>query len=246
MKNQIFNNYVKKYNLKIVELMRKFHHTYRVVEFCEEIAKEENMNEKEIFLAKTIGLLHDIGRFEQFTQYKTFIDHNSIDHGDLAYEILVKDNFIYEFVKTEEEALIVLKAVKNHNKKEIIGEYTDKELKFINLIRDADKLDIIKEQYNQIKSENICLNNELFDSIYSEKLMDNKLVVNDVGGIFRALSFIFDLNYKYSFKFILNKKIIENKINLLETYVSNVHLEELNKLKKFLFNYIEKRIANVR
>lgn len=245
MKNKVFNEYVKKYDLKIPQLMEKFHHTYRVVEFCKEIALAEKFNEEDMFLALTVGLLHDIARFEQFTQYKTFVDRNSVDHGDLAYKILVKDDFIYQFIETKEDANIILKAVKHHNKKEIKEEVTERELKFINLIRDADKLDIIKEQANQIDVENISFNKEIIDFIYKEQLVDNRLVTNSLGHIFRSLSFLFDLNYKYSFEFISNKNIMENKINLLEIYALNNNLdelEELNNLKKFLFNYIEKRV----
>ena len=35
-----------------------------------------------------IGLLHDIGRFEQEAQYHTFNDFKSMDHGDYGAEYL--------------------------------------------------------------------------------------------------------------------------------------------------------------
>ena len=56
------------------------------------IASSIGLNEEKINLAKLIGLLHDIARFEQYTRYQTFRDIESIDHGNLGAEILQQDN----------------------------------------------------------------------------------------------------------------------------------------------------------
>ena len=44
-----------------------------------------------------VGLLHDYARFEQWTDYKTYSDIKSIDHGDLAVKRLFDDNEIINF-----------------------------------------------------------------------------------------------------------------------------------------------------
>ena len=47
-----------------------------------------DLTQEEVEIASLIGLLHDIARFEQYTQYGTFKDLQSIDHGNLGAEIL--------------------------------------------------------------------------------------------------------------------------------------------------------------
>lgn len=241
---KIFNEYVKKFNLKEKVLMEKFHHTYRVMEFSKEIAESEGLCQADVDLAQLIGLLHDIARFRQYTEYGTFIDHNSKDHGDLGFEVLTDNNYINQFITNKDDQKVVLIAVKNHNKKDIENNITDRELLFSRIIRDADKLDIMVEQCNQISSQNIPFKQELFSVLYDKKLCANKLVENNVDGLFRMISFIFDINFKYSFQFLINKKIIENKLHLLELYSEQNNLnklDELDKLKSYLLNYIKEK-----
>ena len=66
----------------------KYNHSLRVMDLSIDIAKSLKLNEEDLKLVKLIGLLHDIGRFEQVKRYHTFIDKNSINHGELGVEIL--------------------------------------------------------------------------------------------------------------------------------------------------------------
>ena len=76
---------------------RKIKHTFRVMDLCEEIAESLNLTKEDITLAKLCGLLHDIGRFEQWNRYKTFVDSKSVDHGDFGSKHLKEKNFIRRF-----------------------------------------------------------------------------------------------------------------------------------------------------
>ena len=38
----------------------------------------------------TAGLLHDVGRFPQYSMYGTFFDSASVDHGCLGAEIITE------------------------------------------------------------------------------------------------------------------------------------------------------------
>lgn len=67
-------------------------------------------------LAELIGLLHDIGRFEQIKRYNTFIDKNSINHGQLGVKILFDDNQIRRFIKDSKYDDIIKTAILNHNR----------------------------------------------------------------------------------------------------------------------------------
>lgn len=230
-----FNKYAKKFDLKEKNIMRKYHHSFRVMEIAKEIAISLELSPLDIELASICALFHDIGRFNQWTKYKTFLDRDSIDHGDESYNELIKEDFLKNYTN---EIDIVLNAVKYHNKYDFpkLDKRTDL---FIKIVRDADKLDIMREQCNEIKEDKIVLKKELLDDIYSKKICKDKYIYNSTDLIIRMLAWIFDLNFNYSFNFLKENEIILNKFNLLEMYGET---EELNKLKKYIFEEIEKRI----
>ena len=232
---KLFNDYAKTFELKNKNIMRKFHHSYRVMEFSIEIAKSLDLNEEDIRVIGIAGLFHDIARFEQWTQFETYIDSKSFDHGDMGYDI-TKELFIDKFDLNSEEKEIVLKAIKNHNKYKVDTNLTEKELLFSNIIRDADKLDIIKEQGFIKKDEKV--KDVLINNLLEHKMVDNNLVETEMDSLFRLIAFIFDLNFKYSYDYLLKKQIIENKINLLEIYGN----KDLKFLEEDLIKYMKERL----
>lgn len=235
----IFNKYVKDFDLKNKNIMRKFHHTYRVVEYANDIALSLNLNDDDIILAKVCALFHDIGRFKQATEYNTFIDSKSFDHGDEGYEI-VKD-FIEKISDDKNIQDIVLCSIRNHNKKEIDSNLSERETLFCNITRDADKLDIMMEQAYQINDGVYDLKKDILECIYNHELVKNKYVLNDIDHVCRVISFIFDMNYSYSLNIVKNI-IINKKFELLE---ANINTSELKKLKGFVYDYLEKRIKEL-
>ena len=233
----IFNEYAKKFDLTVVPIMNKFHHSYRVYEYGKDIAKSLDLNEHDIYIVSIACLFHDVARFLQWTLYQTYEDAKSFDHGDKSYEIL-KEELIDKMNLNDEDKNIVLKAVKIHNKYQIEGELTDKELVACMIVRDADKLDITKEQ-GIITKEGI-LKKEIVDTLMQHKMVPNSMTLDgsEIDATLRLLAFIFDLNYKYSYQVILDNKIIENKINAIEIYTH----EDLSELEDNLINYIKERI----
>lgn len=232
---KLFNNYVKQFDLKNKHIMGKFHHSYRVMEFAIDIAKSLELSEKDIYIASLAGLLHDIGRFNQMKNYNTYSDEKSIDHGDEGYRVLKE--IINEFTKDEEIKNIVLSSTKYHNKYKI-EELDERTMLFCKIVRDADKLDIMKEQCNSITEKEIILKSELLTDVYSKKMCKNEYCENEVDYIIRMLDWVFDLNFKYSFNYLIQNKVIDNKFNLLEMYGET---NEIKKLKDFIYNEIEKR-----
>lgn len=224
-----FIKYAKQFDLSNKNIMGKFHHSFRVMEYANEIALSIKADEEK---AKLCGLLHDIGRFRQWTEYETYIDLDSIDHGDLGAEIL------NEFDIPNKE--LVIFATKNHNKLEVESSSEEFTL-YTNIVRDADKIDIMIEQGNQIK-EDTKINPAVIDSIFNHQLVKNKDAKNDADSVLRLLSFVFDINFKYTFELILDKKIIENKIHLLKCHTDNSNLEEL---EKTLLDYVHKKVEEI-
>ena len=121
----------------------KLKHSKRVSEICSEIADSMGWDEDgDSWLAHTAGLLHDVGRFPQYSKYGTFFDSISVDHGDLGAEIISKefgwDNIAENFREN------IISAVKYHNKKIVPTDLKLGAYKWSCLVRDADKIDIYR------------------------------------------------------------------------------------------------------
>lgn len=230
---KMFINYAKKFDLKNKNIMNKFHHSFRVMEFSKDIAKSLNLSDEDVALAMTIGLLHDIARFRQWTEFETYSDSKSFDHGDVGVEIL--RTMIMEIEPDKEKQNIILKSVQYHNKYKIEN-LNEKETLFANIIRDADKLDIMIEQANTVES-NFILNKDLVANIKNHRLCQNAKMQNYSDVVLRTICFIFDINFQYTFKFLKEKNIILNKINLLE---SNSNDPQIQEVKNIVLQYLEK------
>ena len=70
-----------------VGIERKKLHSIRVMERSKDVAKALKLNEEQIELAELIGLLHDIGRFEQYTRNGTYLNEMLLDHAKLGSDI---------------------------------------------------------------------------------------------------------------------------------------------------------------
>ena len=138
-----FEKYISGYNLDQGYIKLKHDHSIRVMELMEKYAKLLGYNEEDIEIAKLIGLLHDIGRFEQYKVFGSDVDHKTVDHADYSVVRLFEKNEIELFTDKKEWYSIIEFAIKYHNKWQL-AETTDKRVeKFAKLIRDIDKLDII-------------------------------------------------------------------------------------------------------
>lgn len=213
-----FLNYTENFDLKNEYIELKKNHSLRVMKISQNIATRLGLAQNDIDLATLIGLLHDIARFEQYTQFKTFRDIDSFDHGDYAIKILESD--LKKYVETDEYDNIIKVAIKNHNKYQIEEGLNDRELLYAKIIRDADKLDIfyeavkmfwvgIEEQINSSSiSDNIFVQFKNNRQIKREK---NRKKILSVDEVVSVISFIFDMNFKESFE-ILEEEDYINRI----------------------------------
>ena len=236
-----FQMYAKKFDLSEPSIMRKFHHTFRVVEYAKDIARSEGLDEEDVNLAMLCALLHDISRFRQWTMYKTYTDAKSFDHGDASYNILKYRNYIAKYTTDPYEQRIILKAVKNHNKYEIEKGLTEKEAYFTKILRDADKLDILCTQNNL--STKFILNPLYIKPFHEKRLFKNSGVTGEYELILRQIAFVYDLNFKYSYRLLLTNNIIEKKVELLISHCSNIGILEY--IGKTVIEYMNERIKEL-
>jgi len=237
-----FVSYSKTYDMTNPTLMAEFHHTYRVVEYTKDIARSLGLSEEDTCTAMLCALLHDIARYKQHTTYKTSLDARSFDHGDEACNILTKNNFIARFTTKPEEQQIVLKAVRNHNKLHLEEGLSEREEMFCKILRDADKLDKMKENGNTIDGI-VILNPSYIKPFQERRLYKNHGVTGQYEVTLRLLAFVYDLNYKYSYEFVLNNHIVEDKIDLIMSHCSNIGILEY--VRKIILEYVNERIEEL-
>lgn len=88
------------------------------------------------------ALYHDIGRFPQYRDYGTFADALSVNHATLSARTLVREGML----KTESKRVrgLVVGAVAMHNRYALPRGISAALRLVTNVVRDADKLDIIR------------------------------------------------------------------------------------------------------
>ena len=233
-----FKIHAEKYDMNDIAIIRKFYHSYRVMDFCMLLAKYNNFNDDDTNIAMLVGLLHDYSRFEQWTNYKTYSDIKSIDHGDLAVERLFKDREILNYCKNIEYYDEIYDAIKYHNKYSY-PEYLSEHNKLLcKIIRDADKLDIfylLGINKELIPEDDGIISNKVKEDFYNNKSISRLNCENKNDDILLSIAMIFDLNFNYSFKYIKDMKLIDKIYENIENKtIFKPYFDYINK-------YIEKR-----
>lgn len=141
---QAFAAYAARYDVDEPKVKLKIDHTYRVAALCERIAASLDLPPAERDLAWLCGLLHDIGRFEQLRRYGTFNDAQSIDHAAMSARVLFDEGHIAEYLddRTQDETLRT--AVAQHSVYRLPDGLDARTLQFCQILRDADKVDILR------------------------------------------------------------------------------------------------------
>lgn len=164
-----FAEYVRNYDPSDEKIKLKIDHTYRVAGLCQRIAESLGLSETDVDIAWLLGMLHDIGRFEQIRRFGTFNDAQSVDHAEFGADLLFKEGLIRKFAEGyyeecelarsgNEEAEQIIKnnehhnkdtgllelAIRQHNKYRVKEDLTERQRMFCDILRDADKVDIFK------------------------------------------------------------------------------------------------------
>ena len=207
-----FRNYVHTFQYKDPEVQQnidlKEAHTLRVCKEILTIGQKLGLNNDRLRLAEIIALFHDIGRFEQYDQYRTFADKKSVNHAELGIKILEKSDLLESFTKPVKE--IILRSISYHNRATIPRDETEICLFYAKLIRDADKLDIWKVvtdyYYRKDSKRNETIELDLPDTpgfsenvyhdLMNKRIVDIKHIKNLNDFKLLQVGWIFDINFK--------------------------------------------------
>ena len=109
-----FENYLNDYDRKNEKMKLKIIHTYGVMECSKKNAEDMKMSAEDCELAQLIGLLHDIGRFEQLKCYNSF-EPGTMDHAAFGVRILFEERLIRRFVEEDKWDEIIKTAIGHHS-----------------------------------------------------------------------------------------------------------------------------------
>jgi hypothetical protein len=202
-------------------------HTYHVCSNILEIGRGESLDVNQMLIAEAVALLHDVGRFEQYRQYKTFRDSNSVNHAELGAQILED----YEVLSNlfPHERSIIAHAVEFHNVFTIPKKLPEDTQLFLKLVRDADKLDIWRvfiEYFAQPESERASAagldlpdkpecSSDVLEQISKGKMvrLSSVKTMNDFK--IMQLSWVYDINFSTSLELLLQRESIKELASTL-------------------------------
>jgi hypothetical protein len=164
-------------------------------------------------LAWFIGMLHDIGRFEQLRRFGTFSDADSIDHAQFGVQLLFDEKLLQRFWQGDaENETIIRDAIWNHSAYRIQEGLDERTEQFCHILRDADKIDILKVNHD-VPIEDIynVTTQELMQSTVTPQVMEaffehhavlRSLKKTPVDHIVGHAGLVFELVYPISYEIV--------------------------------------------
>lgn len=229
----------------------KINHTYNVVENAKYLCECLKLDEINTELAMIIALLHDIGRFDQAKEMKTFReDITNFDHATLGVKFLFKNGEIKNYINEESYYPIIEKAIANHSKY-ILDEtgMSDIEILHCKIIRDADKIDSFRAKtvddiytmanINKEDIENSKVTKKVYDAFKEHKTIISKDRQTGLDIWTSYIAFIFGLEFKGSYELINKNDYLNKLFNRFEYKVDKSTMEEL---KKCAFDYLNNEL----
>ncbi|MBO6308772.1 MAG: HD domain-containing protein [Oribacterium sp.] len=224
---EAFRDYSSLYDTDDIKIKLKIDHTYRVADIASRIGTSVGADPD---FSWFLGLLHDIGRFEQLTQYGTFKDADSVDHAELGADILFKDGLINNFPNLSytdglENARIAETAIRLHNKLELPRNLDSETLLYCKILRDADKADIFRvlteppydERNQRIESESVDMGPARLDimrCVHEHRCVPRRSDFTPFEALISQCCMAFELEFPESVKIVREQGYLWQLMNL--------------------------------
>ena len=232
--NMIFMSMVNKYDMKDSNIVRKVIHSYDVAKICYSIASNLNMNEEERNFCYLIGLFHDIGRFKQWTIYKTYNDKESVDHGELSKDVLDELDCNELFCIDSDKEYILKESIRYHTKE---YEGNDNNLKkYIKIIKNADAYSNVfstASGMQQIFTSEEGYNVELLNDFYKQNKLHKYSYKSKLDRSLMLAACLYYVEYDFLRNEIINNNYFEN---IYESFSKYLNEEESSIYKKALYD----------
>jgi len=208
------------------------------------------LDENQKRLAEVVALLHDVGRFPQFAEYRTYSDPKSVNHCELGVAVL-REQGVLEAVPAQERQWVET-AVECHGRKSIPPDVTGAALLLTQLIRDADKIDIMRvvlENYRGYREnpDTFLLEIELPDepgysrdvleAVLSEELVDARKLrtLNDMK--LCQVGWVYDMNFTPALQRVKQLGFLDDIFGFLP------RTPDIARARERILRYIDARLA---
>lgn len=222
---KIFLDYTKSYVDDSSECKYKVDHSFRVRDIALEIGKSIGMSDCDMRLLNICGIFHDIGRFEQWKRYKTFVDAKFVSHCEIGYDVLKDSDILDNIDLNEEEKQIVLLVVLKHGLVVLDDDIPDYYKLFIKVIMDADKIDILNNAVSGDISLDIGddeVSPLVYENMFDHKILDMKKKSTKADRLCVWLAFVYGMHFDYSYKYLKDGRIMSKLIDTYKNKTSNV------------------------
>lgn len=216
-------------------LKLKLDHSRRVADNAAGIGKDLGFKPEDVRSARILGLLHDIGRFTQFTDHQTLRDEHSFNHGQRGANIMEKCPALADCSARDHRRIIA--GICYHNRANLPKGLEPDILKFVKLARDADKLDIFFVLYSSWKNGDLQRNPDIMlmvkldgpinppalDEIRRRQTVSVANVKSLADFFLLQLSWVYDLNFRPSYQRLISRKVIDT---IAEALPSTAEIKE--------------------
>lgn len=217
-----FKNYTDAYDPTNPRIALKIEHTYRVANLCKRISPCE----KDV--SWLCGLLHDIGRFEQVRRYNTFNDAQTLSHATLGADVLFgnadpRGPLIGLFCEDETLYPLLRNAVATHSAYVLPPDLDERTLMHCNVLRDADKIDIIRVNCERplrdiygVSDEHMsasALSDEVVAIFYQHRTIPRGIRQYPADILVSHLCFAWELVYAESVQVLLEQGFVYSMLN---------------------------------
>lgn len=222
-------------NAESAVLRIKRDHCRRVAEEMTGLARDLGLADDDVRTARILGWMHDIGRFPQYARYRTLRDDQSVNHGQAGLQVLENAKALMACEPADRE--IIVAGVGHHNCKTVPPGMPERVHRFVLMIRDADKLDIMQTLYQMWENDEIKCHPELIIGIDLEGPVNPRVLadirarhpvayanIKSMADFFMTqVSWIYDLNFRPSYQRLAQRRLLEQVAEVLpkETIVQN-------------------------
>lgn len=243
---QQFEQYLNDYDREDDKVKLKIVHTYGVVDCILEIAERMRLSKEDQELAGLIGLLHDIGRFEQLKRYDSF-EPDTMDHAVFGAQLLFEEGMIRKFIKEDRWDSVIRTAIERHSDFKLEGIQDEHELLHARLIRDADKLDNCRVKLmDAIETMLGVTGEEVGSTEISTEVMEQFLRKESILSALRKtkmdywlsyLAYFFDINFRETLDIIKEKDYVNKLIDRIP-YSNQKTRKEMDIVREMLLSAV--------
>lgn len=247
---QEFEKYLDEYDREDEQIRLKIVHTYGVVKYAGEIARKMECSGEDVELAELIGLLHDIGRFEQIRRFHSF-EPGTMDHAVFGAELLFgEEKLIRRFVEDDKFDELIDAAIRKHSDFKLEGIHDARTLFHAKLIRDADKLDNCRvkledamETLLDLSADEVgkyAISPKVREDAFAGKCICSKDRRTPMDYWVSYVAYFYDLNFQETLDIVAEEQYVKRIIGRVP-YTNEQTKKTMEELERQLTEYVRRK-----